>query len=233
MGAGAALHPGRGRAVLVNPHAGGVDRDLPVDLTATIGLHLERAQDLVPRAVRDTAADVIMTGGGPDTVLSSGGSDVVDLGGGPDALYLNGMPMSAAVLEGGGGDNRLGLDLMSIKEPHDWIVDNGAKQLLRDVQGLVVIRAEEEDRSAGQIVSNWDSFTSFEVATGTAGPNTLSTYWELFNVSYGTIYSRGGDDRLLGSDRDDVLIGGAGYDRAKGRHGHDRCKAESKVGCEL
>ena len=68
---------------------------------------------------------------------------------------------------------------------------------------------------------------------GTAGPNTLSTYWDAYTSSRGMFYGRNGDDRLLGSDLDDVLIGGAGYDLAKGRHGHDRCKVESKVGCEL
>ena len=46
------------------------------------------------------------------------------------------------------------------------------------------------------------------------------------------LVGQAGNDKMIGTRRDDQLIGGEGRDVAEGRGGQDRCAAEKKYGCE-
>ena len=43
------------------------------------------------------------------------------------------------------------------------------------------------------------------------------------------IYARGGNDRIFGSEQDDVLNGGPGWDRGTGWGGHDRYVSVERI----
>jgi Ca2+-binding RTX toxin-like protein len=68
--------------------------------------------------------------------------------------------------------------------------------------------------------------------TGTSKANHLRVSGFPEQTETNSIYGRGGDDVLIGSNSSDILVGGSGHDAAKGRGGRDQCSAESRMGCD-
>lgn len=173
----------------------------------------------------DAGDDLLRGGPGNDMIQAHGGADRSYAGPGRDGINDEVGPGDGNVLDGGPGvDSLVGLTL-----------EDAQGRFRGHATGRIGIGPGTLHAAWGAIV--WDiSITSFEdvstppgdhwVVRGTNGPETI--YAGFFSDPI-EIYARGGNDRVFGSDRDDVINGGAGRDVGSGWAGHDRVVSVERI----
>lgn len=178
-------------------------------------------------------ADVVSSLTGRDRIDGRGGDDfveafspdptVVRLGTGNDYLGQNVTPGTGARADGGRGDDVVTFygDLLRGQQPAArFVVDerDGTTRASGSVRAVGTITAVEGLRFVGPL--RWGYFGSAgndRVWAIGGGPLSVRTYR--------------GNDRITGSDRDDVIDGGRGTDTGYGRGGRDECRSIERGDC--
>lgn len=168
---------------------------------------------------------------GDDLVISTAGADTVDGGGGADYLiagspapttllggegfdYMS-RPITSGemgVIDGGPGGNQLEL------EPQLWFGDNLSGEVDAEA-GTAVLTADDGTHTT--IFANVGAFTLWGIPwtfRGTEGD-------DFVQILLGRLDAQGlgGDDYMIGAERNDVLDGGDGTDALWGGEGHNTC----------
>jgi len=192
----------------------------------------------------ETAPNTILGGPGRDTLFGGAGDDLARGGSGDDFLQMEG---GADRSYGGAGDD--GINDEGVAPGDGQVLDGGPGTDYLAGLGLVDRQGRwrgqttgRYDMAAGTLVArvgslSWSlTVSSFEdvntprgelwTVLGTDGPD------QILAGSFGDpvrIYGRGGNDRIYGSDQDDVLNGGPGRDSGTGWGGHDRIRSIERI----
>lgn len=168
--------------------------------------------------LRDGAANDMIDGmGGDDLVRVSTGYDLVHGGGGTDTLRLRG-------------------------DAKDWDVfklNDGSLAFVSETDGVKIATDVEKIQFEGWAIGNvslfnktylvhsdelyfegswWDRLWNSDKAYSQAGQGTGGAD----NLTGQIVFALGGDDKLTGTEANDLLVGGAGQDTVSGGAGNDR-----------
>jgi len=171
----------------------------------------------------DDGNDLLRGGSGGDRLRPAGGADRTYGGTGWDQISDEVTPTGGQVLDGGAGRDAMhGLEL----------VDRGGRPHGR-TSGRI-------DMAAGTVEARirtmrWSfAMPGFEIVSspfgyrwtvlGTDGPDRIHGVSQLVRIHAG-----GGNDRIIGSDDDDVLDGGDGWDHGTGWGGRDRYVSVERI----
>ncbi len=192
----------------------------------------------------ETAPNTILGGPGGDRIFGGEGDDLARGGSGDDFLQMEG---GADRSYGGAGDD--GINDEGVAPGDGQVLDGGpgtdylAGLGLVDRQGRWRGRTTGRfDMAAGTVVARVGSLTWSLTVSGFEDVNTpRGELWTVLGTDgpdqivagfFGDpvrIYGRGGNDRIYGSDQDDVLNGGPGFDRGTGWGGHDRIRSIERI----
>lgn len=192
----------------------------------------------------ETAANTLLGGPGHDTLFGGAGDDLARGGSGDDFLQMEG---GADRSYGGAGDD--GINDEGVAPGEGQVLDGGpgtdylAGLGLVDRQGRWRGRTTGRfDMAAGTVIARVGSLTWSLTVSGFEDVNTpRGELWTVLGTDgpdqivagfFGDpvrIYGRGGNDRIYGSDQDDVLNGGPGFDRGTGWGGHDRIRSIERI----
>ena len=173
----------------------------------------------------DDGDDVLRGGPGNDVLQAYAGADRSYGGTGSDSFNDEVGPAAGQLLDGGPGPDSIGdialFDRQGRFRAHATGRLDMAAGTLRAVLGptrwnIGLTAIEDVSTPHGDA---W-------VVLGTDGPDTI--YAGSFSDPI-RIYARGGNDRLLGSDQDDVLNGGPGHDQGSGWGGQDRYVSVERI----
>ena len=184
--------------------------------------------------------DVLDGGAGGDVLFSSAGVDLLKGGPGKDDLSVYG---TGSTMSGGAGDDYLiygragtgcpdtlgggGRDTLALRPSYaarhariDVGLDGGPLGpcgSVGEIEKLFLDYGFGDDVGPKWVVSGTDR----------------GDWVRVFMIGRLTAHLRGGDDTMIGADRDDVMDGGPGDDTAFGHGGHDTCpRAEHSTSCE-
>ena len=161
--------------------------------------------------------DTVLGGPGRDTLDDRGGVAVMDGGPGRDHLWGYLTPETETITGGAGRDElAFNVEYRGGSRPVGGTLDLAAGTLtVRLRTRLVAASVSDVTRSGSRATDAGASSVPRATRCSAARPPVAPR--------------RGGDDRLLGSTKDDVLVGGAGRDVVHGRDGEDRCRAEHEA----
>lgn len=173
----------------------------------------------------DDGDDLLRGGGGHDLLRPAGGADHSHGGPGADEIDDHVTPAGGQVLDGGPGRDAV----------HGLELDDSRGRAREHTTGRI-------DMAAGTVVARvrslaWSfAMTDVEIVSGPYGD-----LWTILGTDGpdrirggsldqpARIYARGGNDRIFGSEQDDVLNGGPGWDRGTGWGGHDRYVSVERI----
>ena len=188
-------------------------RDAVLDYHGDDTLSGGDGRDLV---ISTTGLDTVTGDDGADFLIAASPGSTTLLGGaGFDYLWRQIRPGATGVIDGGPGGNQLELD------PQLWF-DGPRSAALDAATGTAVVTAGEKTHTT--TFSNVRSFTLSGVSgtkwsfRGTDGDDFVQV---LFNRLDAQTF--GGDDSMIGAERNDVLDGGDGTDEAWGGEGQNTC----------
>lgn len=171
--------------------------------------------------ISTTGVDTVAGGDGHDFLIAWSHITTTLLGGaGSDYLSRPITPGETGVIDGGPGENQLELT------PQLWFAD-APSATLDAAAGTSVVTAGDKTQTT--------TFTGITAFTLWDGPWTFagSEGDDFVQVLWGRLQAQGlgGDDYLLGGERNDVLDGGDGTDTAWGGEGHNTCLATEAGSC--
>jgi Ca2+-binding RTX toxin-like protein len=185
-------------------------RDAVIDYAGDDELRAGKGADFV---VSTAGADVIAGGDGADWLIAGGRAPVRLLGGrGFDFMARTITERESGVIDGGQGGNQLELD------PQLYF-DGPRRSVLDAAAGTAVVTSGEQSHT-----TTFDNVRAFTVWSG-RWTFRGSERNDFVQVVSGRLDAQGlgGDDYLLGEQRDDVLDGGDGSDTAWGGRGDNTC----------
>lgn len=192
----------------------------------------------------ETAPNTMLGGPGRDSIFGGEGDDLARGGSGKDFLQMEGGADRS--YGGAGGD---GINDEAVAPGDGQVLDGGPGEDYLAGLGFVDRQGRwrghvtgRHDMTAGTVVARVGSLTwsltvsDFEdvgsprsdlwTVLGTDGPDRIMAGFFGDPVR---IYARGGNDRIYGSDQDDVLNGGPGFDSGTGWGGDDRIVSLERI----
>ena len=173
--------------------------------------------------ISTTGVDTVAGGDGHDFLIAWSHAPTTLLGGaGSDYLSRPITPGETGVIDGGPGENQLELT------PQLWFAGDPSAAVDRPAAGTsAVVTAGDKTQTT--------TFTGMTAFTLWGGPWTFagSEGDDFVQVVSGRLQAQGlgGDDYLVGAERNDVLDGGDGTDTAWGGEGRNTCLATEAGSC--
>lgn len=204
---GEVMYDGRARGIRMKGHVVHIGDETD---------HLHRV-----RYVYGSRHDDVMIGtGGRDILLGARGKDRIDGRGGNDRIdWRIGFKGGDTIL-GGSGRDLVGA----------WFGDDEVDAGAGDDR-VVGLRGDDS-YDGGPGVDKLTAAESIDLRVNVARGHATGLTTHIDFQGFEVYKTAGGDDTIIGDDRDNVLLAGGGDDSVDGRGGTDRCKAETVVNCE-